>query len=145
MSINRDRSPITMTQPHTVFVCTTCASAHRTKQPIKISGGDRLLTQLRTLLQQWPLQGEFSICPVDCMGVCDQDCAVALSAPGKNTYLLGNLPVDGDQLEPTATAVLEYASKFYHKPDGTVTYIQCPGLLRKKVLARIPPLPESST
>ncbi|MEO0534058.1 MAG: DUF1636 domain-containing protein [Cyanobacteria bacterium P01_A01_bin.123] len=129
---------------HTIFVCTTCASAHRTKQPIRVSGGDRLLEKLRLLYQGWSLQTEFAIHPFDCFGVCNQDCAVALSAPGKNTYLLANLPVDSDQLEPIASAVLEYADQYFKATDGTVKHMQCPNLLRKKALARLPPLPDQS-
>lgn len=130
-----------MSPSHTLFVCTTCASAHRTKQAIRVSGGDRLLEQLQTLHQDWPLQEEFAIHPTDCFGVCNQDCAIALSAPGKNTYLLANLPVDSEQLKPIASAILDYATKYFNAADGSVKHMQCPNLLRKKALARIPPLP----
>lgn len=133
-----------MSQDHTVFVCTTCASAHRTKQPIRVSGGDRLLEQLRVLHRDWPLRADVAVVPIDCFGVCNQDCAIALSARGKNTYLLVNLPVDSDQLETVARAILEYAHKYYDSATGIVKHMQCPDVLRKKALARIPPLPDSS-
>ncbi|MGB3493231.1 MAG: DUF1636 domain-containing protein [Elainellaceae cyanobacterium] len=128
---------------HAVFVCTTCASDHRTGQDLGISGGDRLLEQLQTLHQDWPLQEQVAIHPIECFGVCNQACAIALSAPGKNTYLLANLPVDREQIL-IAGAILEYATQYFNSPDGLVNYMQCPNLLQKKALARIPPLPDSS-
>lgn len=134
-----------MSQQHNLFVCVTCASAHRTKQAIRISGGDRLLERLRNLAQDWPLQDEFAISPVDCFGVCNQDCAIALSAPGKNTYLLANLPVDSEQLGAVSSAILEYAGKYHSAADGIVKHMQCPNLLKQKALVRIPPLPEATT
>jgi predicted metal-binding protein len=132
-----------MSPQHTIFVCTTCASAHRTKKAIRVSGGERLLEQLKTLHNGWSLYDDFSIQPVNCMGVCDRDCAIALMAPGKSTYLIGNLSIDDGNLESTATAVLDCASLYHAKPDGTFSYIRCPELLKKNVLAKLPPMPEN--
>lgn len=126
---------------HTLFVCTSCGSAHRTKQAIRVSGGERLLERLQSLQQTSPLPEEFSILSVDCMGACEQHCTIALSASGKHTYLFGNLPVDDEQLETTAVAVLDGARQYHAKSDGSISYIKCPELLKKKVLAKIPPLP----
>jgi predicted metal-binding protein len=127
---------------HTMFVCTSCASAHRTKQPIRRSGGERLLEQLQNLHQTSPLDA-FSIQPAECLGACEQDCAIALIAPGKHTYLFGNLPVDDEHLESTAAAVLDGARQYQVKLDGSISYIKCPELLKKRVLAKIPPMPEN--
>jgi len=126
---------------HTMFVCTSCASAHRTKQPIRRSGGERLLEQLQTLHQHSPLD-TFSIEAAECLGACEQSCAIALNAAGKYIYLLGNLPVEEEQLVATATAVMTFASQYHAKSDGTISYIKCPELLKKRVLAKIPPLSE---
>lgn len=124
-----------------MFVCTSCESAHRTKQAIRISGGERLLRQLQDL--QGSSLEALSIQPTECLGACEQNCAIALSASGKHTYLFGNLPVDDERLESTAAAVMAGASQYYAKSDGTISYIKCPELLKKNVLAKIPPLPES--
>ncbi len=129
---------------HVMSVCTSCAGAHRTKQAIRRSGGERLLEQLKTLLQNSPLEA-FSIQPAECLGACEQDCAIALNAPGKQIYLVGNLPVDDEQLESTAAAVMKFASQYHAKFDGTVSYLKCPELLKKRVLAKIPPLSENGS
>lgn len=130
-----------MNQQHTLFVCTICASTCDTNQR---RGGDQLFEQLKTLSQDWHLRTEVMIQSAECFGVCNQNCAIALSAPGKNTYLLANLTIDGDQLKPVASAILEYTSKYFDSPDGLVKQMQCPDVLRKKALARIPPLLNTS-
>jgi predicted metal-binding protein len=126
---------------HVMFVCTSCESAHRTKQAIRISGGERLLRQLQTLHASLSLE-KLTIQPTECLGACEQNCAIALSAFGKHTYVFGNLPVDDERLESTAAAVMMGASQYYAKPDGTLSYIKCPELLKKNVLAKVPPLAE---
>ncbi len=125
---------------HIIFVCTSCASAHRTKQAIRVSGGDRLLEQLQVLHQDSPLQAELSIQPVECLSACKQDCAIALIGADKPTYLFGDLPVE-DELEATAVAVLEFAKQYHAKADGSISYIKCPELLKKRILAKVPPMP----
>lgn len=133
-----------MKPQHIIFVCIGCGSSHKTKQYVVKSGGERLLEQLQTLHRDWSVQDEFSIRSIDCMDACDQACAIALMSPGKPTCLFGNLPVEETQLESTAAAVLNYAGKYHAKPNGSVSYIQCPELLKKRMLAKIPPMPETA-
>jgi predicted metal-binding protein len=111
------------------------------KQAIRKSGGERLLEQLQTLDRAAPVDG-LSIEPNQCLGACDRHCAIAFNAPGKYIYLFGDLPVDEEQLESTATAVMMFANQYYAKADGTISYLKCPELLKKRVLAKIPPLAE---
>ncbi|WP_373540780.1 DUF1636 family protein [Chamaesiphon sp.] len=70
---------------HVMSVCTSCASAHRMKQAIRRSGGERLLAQLQTSYQASPL-ASFTIAPNECLGACDRACAIAFNAPGKYIY-----------------------------------------------------------
>jgi predicted metal-binding protein len=109
------------------------------KQAIRKSGGERLLEQLQMLDRTAHLEG-FSIEPNECLGACDRACAIAFNAPGKFIYLFGDLPVDDQQLESTATAVMKFASQYHAKADGTISYLKCPELLKKRVIAKIPPL-----
>jgi predicted metal-binding protein len=109
------------------------------KQTIRRSGGERLLEQLQHLDRTAPVEG-LAIEPHECLGACDRACAIAFNAPGKYIYLFGDLPVDDDRLESTATAVMKFASQYHAKSDGTISYIKCPELLKKRVVARIPPL-----
>lgn len=133
-----------MNHPHVIFICTSCGSSHKTKQYVVKSGGERLLEQLKLLHHDWTLQDEFSIQPVDCMGVCEQSCAIAFVSPNKQTYLFGGLPADSACVENTATAVLECARQYHAKPDGLLPYSKRPHLLRAGAIARIPPMPTSA-
>ncbi len=109
------------------------------KQAIRRSGGERLLEQLQTLNRAAPVE-ELSIEPNECLGACDRACAIAFNAPDKYIYLFGDLPVDDENLTSTAAAVMKFASQYHTKPDGTISYLKCPELLKKRVIAKIPPL-----
>jgi predicted metal-binding protein len=134
-----------MNHQHVVFVCTGCGSSHKTKQYVAKSGGERLLEKLKTLHHDWVLHDEFLIQPVDCMGVCEQPCAIAFVSPNKQTYLFGGLPGDSDSVENTATAVLDCARQYHAKPDGLLPYSKRPEPLRAGAIARIPPMPTGSS
>jgi len=122
-------------EQHTLFVCKTCASVWQNGKRTGKSGGEQLLEQLSELSQAWPLQEHFPIAAVECMSACSRSCCVSFAAPGKYTYLFGDLSVTG------ATAILECASQYYAKPEGLLPWSERPEALKKGILAKIPPLP----
>ncbi|MBD1922414.1 DUF1636 domain-containing protein [Microcoleus sp. FACHB-831] len=124
-----------MKTKHTLFVCTTCATVRIDGKPQGKSGGQQLLEQLKELHQDWELQANFPLQPVDCMSACSRSCAISFAAPGKYTYLFGDLPA----LE-SAAAVLECASQYLVSEDGYLPWAQRPQPLKNGILARIPPL-----
>ncbi|MDP5306932.1 DUF1636 domain-containing protein [Paracoccus spongiarum] len=71
---------------------------------------------------------------VECLSACSQGCSVALSAPGKWSYVYGRLG-PGDAAE-ILTGTAAYAAA----PDGLVPWRERPAIFRKQSLARIPPL-----
>lgn len=119
---------------HTLFVCKTCASTWQNGKRVGESGGEKLLQHLQLLAQDWELQNQFFIQGVECMSACSHSCAVALTASGKFTYLFGDFPTDGD-----ASAILECASQYYNKVDGSLPWSERPEALKKGILAKIPP------
>lgn len=64
-------------------------------------------------------------------------------APGKSTYLIGNLSIENGNLESTVKAVLDCASLYHAKSDSSISYIKCPELLKKNMLAKLPSLPST--
>lgn len=71
--------------------------------------------------------------PVECLSACSQGCSVALSGPGKWTYVYGRLtPAD-------ASDILSGAVAYAETPDGLVPWRERPLIFRKQSLARIPP------
>lgn len=122
---------------HALFVCTTCASTWQDGKRIGTSGGEQLLDSISRLHETWELRDEFSLHPVQCMSACSHACAVSFAAPGKWTYLFGDISTGGE----TGVAVLECASKYYDKPDGLVPWGERPEPLKKGIIARVPPVP----
>lgn len=123
-----------LNKQHTLFVCTTCATLWQDGKRIGESGGQQLLQQLQQLTFDWELQNKFFIQGVECMSACNRSCVIAFVASGKPTYLFGDLPNDS-----CASAVLQCASQYYAKSDGSLPWSERPEPLRKEILAKIPP------
>ena len=120
---------------HNLFVCKTCATVWKQGKPEGKSGGQQLLEHLSELHQNWDLKDNFPIQEVQCMSACSHSCTVSFAAPGKYTYLFGNLPV-----QDSAAAILDCATQYYVKPDGSLPWSERPEPLKKGILAKIPPI-----
>ncbi len=129
-----------MSTPHILFVCTTCASVWQDGKKQGISGGEKLLEQLSQHHKNWQLSEKFYIKPAECMSACSHSCAVSFAAPGKHTYVFGDIPYKAETLSEISAAVLECASLYYSKTDGLLSWSERPEQLKKGVIARIPPL-----
>jgi predicted metal-binding protein len=122
-----------MTEPTppraTLAVCITCR--REGMLPEDVRPGARMLAALSDL----DLPPGVTIRPVECLSACSQGCSVALQAPGKWTYIYGNL-------DPALHApdVLRGAGLYAASTDGIVTWRDRPEVFRKQSLARVPPL-----
>lgn len=96
-----------------------------------------MLEQLQELHSDWELRDEFQLQEVECMSACSHSCAISFVAPGKYTYLFGDLPV-----QESAAAVLDCAKLYFANPQGYLAWADRPKPLKKGILARIPPLPQ---
>lgn len=144
----------------TLYVCTTCrrgqpgdAETSCASCPLGVAGGgDRTAcaachlnaggewervrpgAQLLAALNGADIPEGVVVRGVECLSACSNGCSVALSAPGKWTYVYGNL--DPDQ---HAGAILEGAAHYAASADGIVPWRARPEIFRKQSLARIPP------
>lgn len=123
-----------------LHVCTTCRGTLPDTETTTTTGtatgadpdaprmGARLLEALaRTVPPGVELR------PVACLSACAQGCSVALSAPGKWSYVYGRLtPEDAAEIASGARA---YAGS----ADGIVPWRERPAIFRKQSLARLPP------
>ncbi len=108
----------------TVLVCVTCKSE---QGPL----GAALYKALEARLA-----GEaIALRPVECLSVCKRPCTVALAAPGKWTYVVGDLSLE-THVEDIVTAARRYAAA----PDGLVPWRERPLPFRRGVISRTPPL-----
>ncbi|NJK64669.1 MAG: DUF1636 domain-containing protein [Synechococcaceae cyanobacterium SM2_3_1] len=121
---------------HALFVCESCFFAPNCPYHEGETGGRILLNKLSRMHREWHLNEDFTIKPVKCMSACQRPCAVAISGPQKTSCIFGDMP----PLE-CAPAILKFAEHYHSSVDGFVSRVRRPDLLRKTVVARIPPLP----
>lgn len=114
----------------TLVVCTTC----RNGPP---EGGDapRDGQRLFDALQAADLPEGVRLRGVECLSACTRGCTVALSAPGRWSYVQGGLH-PALHLPDILTAAALYAAA----PDGLVPWRARPEIIRKGTVARIPPM-----
>jgi predicted metal-binding protein len=113
-----------------LLVCVTCKSDDG---PL----GQGLFDALGERLAATP---EVALRPIECLSVCKRPCTVALAAPGKWTYVVGDLTRES-HLEDIVTVVGLYAAS----PEGVVPWRQRPLSFRKGVVSRTPPLALAAT
>ena len=113
----------------TVLVCVTCKSE---RGPAGAALYDALAARLA--------EEDIALYPVECLSVCKRPCTVALAAPGKWTYVVGDLSREAN-VEDIITAARRYAAA----PDGLVPWRERPLPFRKGVISRTPPLAPALT
>lgn len=77
----------------------------------------------------------FRIVGAECLSNCNRGCSVALTGPGRWSYVYGDLS------EASVDDLLAGAAHYAATKDGLVPWRQRPTIFRKGVIARIPPLP----
>jgi predicted metal-binding protein len=120
----------------TLHVCITCRAGQEL-QAGETAPGARLHA---AILDAGPPEG-VRVVAVECLSACSQGCSVALSAPGRWSYVYGRLS------DSHAGDVIAGAAAYAAAPDGIVPWRSRPEIFRKQSLARIPPvaaLPEAA-
>jgi predicted metal-binding protein len=115
----------------TLLVCTTC----RRDGIVAALEGRCPGQMMLSALEAAELPSGLRLQPVQCLSACSQGCAVALSSPGKWTYVYGRL----DPAEHVP-AIIDGAAKYAASFDGIVPWRERPEIFRKNSLARVPPL-----
>ncbi|MGY3590631.1 putative metal-binding protein [Bradyrhizobium sp. USDA 4341] len=113
----------------TLHVCITCR-AGQTLAEGELAPGARL----HAALVEVGVPDDVNLVPVECLSACSQGCSVALSAPGRWSYVYGRLSADN------ARDVIAGAAAYASAPDGIVPWRSRPEIFRKQSLARIPPI-----
>jgi predicted metal-binding protein len=121
------------TAPVELLVCVTCRSA----QPSALAedaAAPRAGAVLLSALEAAGLPETVRVVPVECLSNCTRGCTVALRAPGRWSYVYGNL--DASLTGVLADGVARYAAA----PDGLVPWRERPEHFRRNCIARLPPL-----
>jgi len=112
-----------------LHVCVTCR-AGQTIADGQSTPGARLHEAIQSM---GALPGVVLI-PVQCLSACTQGCSIALSAPGRWSYVYGRLS------EADAGEVRAGAQAYAASHDGIVPWRTRPEIFRRQSLARIPPI-----
>ncbi len=115
-----------------VYVCTTCRD--RVGNP-GARPGARLYDALCAKAANKAADPRVTIVPVECLSVCKMSVAISFAAEGKWTYVYG-VSSDAD-----AATILEGARLYAEASEGLIAWGQRPDILKKGVIARIPPRP----
>lgn len=115
----------------TLLICSTCRAGEPFVEGEPVPG-ERLA---RAALAA-PAPDGVRIARVECLSACSQGCAVALSAPGRWSYVYGRMT------EADVPEILSGAAAYAAAPDGLVPWRERPEIIRKNSLARLPPIGE---
>jgi predicted metal-binding protein len=116
-----------------IYVCTTCKLADEAGCAASDRSGARLHRALSALASE--RQSPVAIIPVECLSVCKRACTISFAAPGKWTYVYGDLPADTG-----ADVILDGAALYGATSDGLIPWKQRPDALKRGVISRVPPL-----
>jgi predicted metal-binding protein len=117
-----------------LFVCITCRLLGETSEEAQARPGARLMKILMQRLEDG--EQDIEIVPVECLSNCMRGCTVAVSGPGKWTYVIG--AVDPEQ---HADDVVRFARLHHAHAEGLPVWRERPVHIRKNTIARVPPLP----
>ncbi len=135
--VSQDQDVVPFVDRTTLYVCVTCRLEGEPALPPEGRAGRRLLDALRHDVGGDP---SIDLVPVECLSVCKRPCTVSLAAPGKWTYVYGDLPPDA-----AAPVILEAARLYARTSDGLIPWKQRSEAIKKAVVARIPPPPQPSS
>jgi predicted metal-binding protein len=115
----------------TMHVCVSClAGEDRETVP---RAGQRLHDALIEAQRGQDGAASFNIVATECLSNCNRGCSVALSGPGRWSYVYGDLR------EAVVDDLLKGAAHYAATADGLVPWRERPTIFRKGVIARIPP------
>ncbi|MEZ0170696.1 DUF1636 family protein [Microvirga sp. TS319] len=120
-----------------LHVCVTCREAGGPDDKALRPGA--LLHKALTEALARPDAPKVRIEAVECLSVCKRPCTVAVSGPGRWTYVYGDL-----SSETSVEAILDGLRRYAATSDGLVPWRERPVEFRKGVVARIPPLKTNS-
>lgn len=112
----------------TLYVCKTCKAGE-----VHENDADRPGARLHAAITAEQAPEGVTIVGVECLSACSQGAAVALSEPGKWTYVYGRLTPED------VPDILAGAAAYAATTDGLVPWRARPVIFRKQSLARVPP------
>lgn len=122
----------------TLYVCVTCRGSGEA-----VAGEPRSGARLLAAIEQGAMgsmgpaetTAGLAIVGVECLSNCSRSCSAAIAAPGKWTYVIGNLDP-----EQHASDILAFARQHSAHDLGLPVWRERPEHIRKNTIARVPPI-----
>ena len=114
--------------PVIVSVCTTC----KTADGATVVGPDMFAAVRAALGEDDP---GVVVRPVQCLSVCKRPATVAVTSPDGYTFLFGDL-----QTESGSAALMSFVKSYQKSDYGLVPWRERAEVLRKGMVARVPPM-----
>lgn len=128
-----DREDLAQHRIPQLLVCVSCRCHGTEKPPEGVpTDGRKLYERFALLLEPMGDDAPVQIVPAPCFANCERGCSAGIAAPGKWSYLLGELTPD------LAEDVLTYARAYANSASGVVLPSGRPTSLAKSVIARFP-------
>jgi predicted metal-binding protein len=118
--------------PSTVTVCVTC---RREDAPDEVVSGVEMKTYLEDELSRRPALSGVRVIEQRCLMACKRGCVVALRAPGKMAYVVGDFAPE----QEAVTAIADYLEQYQQSADGVVRFAFWPQGIKGHFVARLPP------
>ncbi|KAB0265357.1 DUF1636 family protein [Microvirga brassicacearum] len=123
-----------------LYVCVTCRKAGEPEGDMR--PGALLHRALRAAVNATDEKGgpAIRVEPVECLSGCKRGCTIAISGPGRWTYVYGDL-------DPATSvdSILDGLRRYGATANGLVPWRERPEAFRKGTLARIPPFSLTSS
>ncbi len=136
MSDTASPMPLPTATTTDVIVCTTCRPAGASRD--LPADGELLFeaVQVAQLEDDTGAWAQVRVRGVACLSSCGRACSVAYQAPGKHTFVFGDLKADGE----TARHVLECGAMHARASDAILNRNERPERLKSGIVVRLPPL-----
>lgn len=118
-----------------ITVCDTCKRDDWDESTAQLTDGEALAALIESYAQETPLKTR----RVSCLMGCARSCNIAIQAPNKLAYTLGDFSPDKD----AAQAIVDYALAHAQSTSGQVPYRDWPQGVKGHFVTRHPPLPTS--
>ncbi len=115
-----------------IHVCMTCQ--HEQASADEERPGAQFHRQLEQALNEGAYDVPVRLHAAGCFAVCKRPCTIAVTAPNKWTYIIGDLSAENDIED-----VLEYARVYAASEHGTMPLKDRPAIIRRGTIARLPP------
>ncbi|MGB3022544.1 MAG: DUF1636 domain-containing protein [Methyloceanibacter sp.] len=116
-----------------LFVCVSCQCGGAEAAPDgAATDGRRLFDALQSLTAEMGAGAPVQLRPMLCFANCERGCSVGIAAPGKWSYLMGDLGPEH------AADLLTYCATYAEAKTGVVLPSKRPASMQTTVIARFP-------